>query len=283
MMNNKLFYFDSADAKSLDLTVSNDYAFSFIANLPLDDDVNSLPGADESLEDKLTRLIRQSDSVGIFITDILFYRFLLSVTLSFSLSKQPEVSALLVSSSERIFDSMDRTAVWNLMNHPEIGTVESVFGEIVSAAQAENEIVAIPLFSKWRSIRAGLYSGDSINVLSGFSKTARMVSTFPLRVNKPKLEDVIKGSSEIIIANERSAILDFFPGITAIRGEQDVFNSLFKFCESICTIFSAIFIDGKKSEDLDDAYRRIWTFLLRSKSSCFVPSSVIKKAKEVLL
>lgn len=283
MMNNKLLYFDSADAKSLGLTVSNDYAFNFIANIPWDEGFDSRQGGGGLQEDELLKMIRQSESVGLFITDILFYRFLLSITSSFSISKQSDLLGLLVSSSERVFDSLDRTDVWRLMNHPDVAAVESVFKEIIDSAQAENEMTAIPLISKWRTIHTFLYSGEADIILSNFTKNSRMVDTFPLRTNQKKLEEVIRGNSEIVIANDNSPILQVVPGIAAIRGGEEVFNPLFRFCDSICTVFSAIFVQGEESEELDDAYRRIWTFLLRSKSSCFVPKSVINKAKEVLL
>ena len=284
MTNNKLFYLDSNDAKSIGFDVSRDYAFFFLANLPVKSELECRADGRPILwEDEMAKLIRQSESVGFVITDILYYRFLLSISLLFSIGGQPDVLALLMTSAEQIFGTMQREDVWDLLDYPDLVKVESVIDDIITAAKAQNEVVAIPLSLKWRTIRMGLYGGDSDNVLAGFPKSDKLVVPFSLHANKKKLDDIVTSSQTISIVNRASSILSEYSNLDIMDGNEDVFKSIFVFCNSICTIFSALFVDGIVNDEINDAYKRIWTFLLRTKSSCFVPKSAFDKARELLL
>jgi len=283
MTNNMLYYFDSVDAQSIDMPVSRDYAFIFMADLPAQAEKENLQGEEDYLKSELTKLIRQSESVGFVITDILYYRFLLSISMLFSISDLPEASGLLISSAEKAFESMERDVLWDLLARPDVDRVEFVIDSIITAAIADNEVAATHLSKRWKTIQKSLYGVDSDNVLSGFSKSDRLVVPFSLHANKPKLDGIIKETPEISVSSSESQILKLYPKRVAQKGREEVFKSIFNFCDSICTVFSTIFIDGNESEDLDEVYKSIWAFLLRTKSSCFAPNSVYDKAKELLL
>lgn len=283
MMNNMLYYFDSVDAQSIDMSVSKDYAFIFMANLPDHTETENHQGEEDYLKSELTKLLRQSESVGFVITDILYYRFLLSISLLFSISDQPAVSGLLISSAEKIFESMGRDDIWSLLVRPNVDQVEFVCDSIITAATADNEVTASHLLKKWKTIQKSLYGVDSDNVLSSFSKSDRLVVPFSLHANKTKLDEIIKDTPDISVSNRESQIFRIYPTKVVQKGREEVFESINNFCDSICTIFSAIFIDGKEGDDLDEAYKSIWAFLLRTKSSCFAPKNVFDKAKYLLL
>ncbi len=283
MTNNTPLYLDSIDAQSLGVTVSRDYSFVFLANNSNMPSMNVSNHQGQSLGDELARLILHPDSICFVITDILFYRFLLSVNMMFSIYGASEVSSLLISSSEKVFESMPRDEVWKLLDRPNVDLVESVLDEIVSEAKAEDDINAIPLLSKLRTIHTRLYGGNSDSVLSGFSKSASLVIPFSLYTNRAKINKVIGDAQKLAVINEKSLILKDHSDKIIVKGEVDEFESIYRFCDSICTVLKALFVDGMKDGNNDELYRRIWAFLLRTKSSCFLPTSAIDRAKELLL
>lgn len=283
MTSNTQFYFDSSDAQSMGLSVSNDYDFLFIASLPFPLEEGLEESKSLDMQNDMMRLIRQSDSAGLVITDNLYYRFLLSVTMAFSMSGHAEVSSLLLSSAEQVFESLKRDDVRLLLNNPDASKVEETLGKIVIAASAQNEELAIQISAKYKNILNALWGETPDAVLSNFPKSEKMVIPFSLHANRSKFSEVIKDGEILTVANEMSAIKNIFPDITISVGDEGLFKSAFQFCDSVCTIFSALFVDGVESEELDETYKRIWSFILRTHSSCFVPKSAFEKARAVLL
>lgn len=284
-MNNMFLYFDSADAQSIGWESSKNYELFFFANIPNCDKEDFMTDTDEKKEwdSEMIKLFQKPNIVSFVITDILYCRFLLSISALFSITENKELLSLLLSSAERVFESKDRAEVLKLISSPDPLMVEELLHEVVSASIAQDEMLAIGLSKRFNIIRDRLYGDDADSLLSSFEMSERMVAPFILRTSKKQIEDVIREGEVITVCNDASAIHSVFPTLVLEKEDERLFKSILTFSDAICSVFHALFVEGQKSEKLDDAYKKIWTLVLKTNSSCYVPQSAYDKAREVLL
>lgn len=284
-MNDRIFYLDSKDALSAGFKNSADYAYCIFVRVP-ESPSNELPLRIEDgdrIDTTIFKLLKDKGTVSFLITDVLYYRYLLSIASLFAPLIQPDVMDLLIKAASQVYDSMSRDSVVSLLDAPEWATLEQVLDGIQSISIALDEVLSIKLFSRIREIHVNILEGDSEDFLHSFVKDASNVIPFSLLTRKKEITSFVSDSKEIITFNPESYILSHLNNVN-INGEQSAFyKSINDFCVSICSIFSALFVEGEESGELNDVYRNIWNFIIRTKSYCFLPKKAFDKARDLLL
>ena len=284
-MNDLILYLDSRDALSVGLESSADYAYCILVKVPLSaiNEISSKEEADNDINTAIYRFLQEKDSVSLILTDVLFYRFILSTAALFAIHGQPDVMGLLIKSTELIYNSMNREEILSFLDNHEISSVESVLEKIRNTAIAQDEMLSIRLVSRIKEIHAQLIGGDYGDLLQSFSRNADNVIQFSLMAQKSKITSFIADSKDVLTCNSQSSISSYVREGVVSESDNTLFQSINQFCVSICTIFSEIFVEGREDDELNEAYKNIWNFILRTKALCFLPSKAYEKARSLLL
>lgn len=283
-MSNTVLYLDSSDALSAGFETSSDYAYCFMARMPLlsEEDLAAEPSSDDSINMFLSKYLYEKDAVSLVITDILYYRFILSVSSLFSVQGQQDVAGLIITSAQVVYESMSRDDVLSLLDTPNVSSIEKLLDLIQVTAEAQDEILSIKLKAKAREIQIGLYGTDSESIIKNFPKDSSRVISFSLMTSRQEFSRLPSGAREILTCHYNTQISSLLKEENIIESEPRYFKPMNDFCLAICTIFSAILIQGDEDKELDDVYKRIWSFILKTRSSCFLPNQAYNKTRTLL-
>lgn len=284
-MNDLILYLDSKDALSAGFESSVDYAYCLLVRMPASStNVFSLMnGTENSIDSIVFKLLQDKEMVSLILTDVLYYRFLMSIASVFAIHSQPSVMDLLIRSAAQVFDSMPRKEVTSLLEAPDFNSVERILDSIRGAAMALDEVLSIQLITRIREIQVRMYSGVSGDILNSFVRDSSSVIPFSLLTRKNEITRFVMDNRSIVTCNPNSYIFTQLKGVEVKGGELNLFKSINEFCVAICTVFSALLVDGKDDEELKDTYKIIWNFIIKTKSSCFLPYQAYDKARMLLL
>lgn len=284
-MNNVILYLDSKDAAANGLECSADYAYCVLVRTPAHsiDELLSRDTSDTGINAVLFRYIQDAESVSFILVDILYYRFIMSLVMLLSLRDKPEAMSLLIRVLDPVYDSMAREDVTTLLETPDINSIEKVLELIYEGIKAQDEDFSVMFCSKILEIRNELLGPSSEDIVASFYTDTSRVIPFSLSAGKREIEKIVGDDTFITTCNEGSAIFSHLQAMTPIIGDLEVFKSLNHFCTMVCSVFSEIFVKGEQNDLLDDTYKSIWTFIIKTRSSCFVPQKAYEKARRLLL
>lgn len=282
-MNNMVYYLDSNDALFSGLNTSKDYAYCMLAQM------SSLPSGEcfseddpiSALNEMIVRFVQNPESVSLFIADILYFRFMSSFVSV--LAVPGDTMSLLINAAEQVYISMKREDIISILETSDVSAVESVLEKIAATIKALDEERSIMLISRIHKVRDSFLFKDQEAFFKIFPKSANEILSFAFYSGKKAMDAIISDNKSIGICNPGSYVLSSLTEVVPNVEVSSAIKSMNSFCVSICNIFSTIFSEGVVSCDLDEAYKSIWSFIVKTRATCFVPPTAYEKARSLLL
>lgn len=282
MENSVIFYLDSSDAAKARLNVSPDFAYCLLSRVPTDTQLDAGMNSQEDVFRQMLRFLQTPESISFVFVDRRLYRYLMSIAALFRLQGRQEGMRIFVEASSQIYDSLEGDFLNRLLTNPDVSMVEYLLNEIRLFIIARYEEKALDIVPSIRELNSILYDNESESVIRSFQQSDENIIPFSLSSRKEQLVRLINPSDVIRVCNQDSMIRTLSQNQLNVV-EPQTFMHANDLCLTISNAFSDYLLKGMDDEENKSTYRRIWTFILKTHSSCYLSPRAYELARQALL